>query len=74
MMIIMSVIVAVTIIIIPSILFGKRNKRQMQPVLDAIDQIKNQNLEYDTFGSGIKEFDDFLTAIDDILVSLRKSL
>ncbi len=33
---IMSVIGAVAIIIIPSIRFGKRIKKQMQPVLDAI--------------------------------------
>ena len=41
---IMSVIGAVAIIIIPSIRFGKRIKKQMQPVLDAIRQIKDQNL------------------------------
>ena len=44
-MIIMSVIGAVAIIIIQSIRFGKRIKKQMQPVLDAIRQIKDQNLE-----------------------------
>ncbi len=44
---IMSVIGAVAIIIIPSIRFGKRIKKQMQPVLDAIGQIKDQNLEYE---------------------------
>ena len=43
-MIIMSVIGAVAIIIIPSIRFGKRIKKQMQPVLDAIGQIKDQTL------------------------------
>ncbi len=53
-MIIMSVIGAVAIIIIPSIRFGKRIKKQMQPVLDAIGQIKDQNLEYETSCSGIK--------------------
>ena len=60
---IMSVIGAVAIIIIPSIRFGKRIKKQMQPVLDAIRQIKDQNLEYETSCSGIKEFDDCLSAV-----------
>lgn len=71
---IMSVIGAVAIIIIPSIRFGKRIKKQMQPVLDAIRQIKDQNLEYETSCSGIKEFDDCLSAIDDMRDALRESL
>ncbi len=46
----------------------------MQPVLDAIGQIKDQNLEYETSCSGIKEFDDCLSAIDDMRDALRESL
>lgn len=72
-MIIMSVIGAVAIIIIPSIRLEK-NQKQMQPVLDAIGQIKDQNLEYETSCSGIKEFDDCLSAIDDMRDALRESL
>ena len=45
----------------------------MQPVLDAIGQIKDQNLEYETSCSGIKEFDDCLSAIDDMRDALRES-
>ncbi len=48
--------------------------KQMQPVLDAIGQIKDQNLEYETSCSGIKEFDDCLSAIDDMRDALRESL
>lgn len=73
-MIIMSVIGTVAIIIIPSIRFGKRIKKQIQPILDAIGQIKDQNLEYETSCSGIKEFDDCLLAIDDMRDALRESL
>ena len=69
-----AVVGAIVIIIIPSIRFGKRIKRQMQPVLDAIGQIKNQNLEYEASHSGIKEFDDCLSAIDDMRDALRESL
>lgn len=46
----------------------------MQPILDAIGQIKDQNLEYETSCSGIKEFDDCLSAIDDMRDALRESL
>ena len=73
-MIIVVVAGAIAIIIIPSIRFGKRIKKQMQPVLDAIEQIKNQNLEYEISGSGIKEFNDCLSAIDDMRDALRESL
>lgn len=73
-MIIVVAVGAIAIIIIPSIRFGKRIKKQMQPVLAAIEQIKNQNLEYEASNSGIKEFDDCLSAIDDMRDALRKSL
>ena len=36
--------------------------------------MKNQNLEYETSGSGIKEFDDCLSAINDMRDALRESL
>ena len=42
--------------------------------IDAIRQIKDQNLEYETSCSGIKEFDDCLSAIDDMRDALRESL
>ena len=65
---------AIAIIIFPSIRFGKRIRKQMQPVLNAIEQIKNQNLEYESPYSGIKEFDDCLSAIDDMRHALKESL
>ena len=73
-MIIIIVLGAIAIIVFPSIRFGKRIRKRMQPVLCAIEQIKNQNLEYETSYSGIKEFDDCLSAIDDMRAALKVSL
>lgn len=73
-MLIAIVVGAIAIIIIPSICFGKRIRKQMRPVLDAIEQIKNQNLEYETLTSGINEFNDCLSAIDDMRRALQESL
>ena len=73
-MFLMIVAGAIAIIIFPSIRFGKRIRKQMQPVLYAIEQIKNQNLEYESPHSGIKEFDDCLSAIEDMRQALKESL
>lgn len=74
---VMSIIIvlgAIAIIIFPSIRFGKKIRKQMKPVLNAIEQIKNQNLEYEVLRSGIKEFDDCLAAIDEMSHALKESL
>ena len=73
-MLILIVAGAAVIMMIPSIRFGKRIRKQMQPVLYAIGQIKNQNLEYEAPHSGIREFDDCLSAIDDMRYALKDSL
>lgn len=65
---------AIAIVVVPSVCFGKRIRKQMHPVLYAIGQIKNQNLEYESPYSGIKEFDDCLSAIDDMRDALKESL
>lgn len=73
-MFLMIVAGGIAIIIFPSIRFGKRIRKQMQPVLYAIEQIKKQNLEYESPHSGIKEFDDCLSAIEDMRLALKESL
>lgn len=62
------------LIILPSISFGRRMRKKMQPMLGAIEQIKNQNLEYEYSYSGIKEIDDCLSALDDMREALKVSL
>lgn len=73
-MTIIIVLGSIAIIVFPSIRFGKKIRNQMQPMLNAIEQIKNQNLDYEILHSGIKEFDDCLAAIDEMSHALKESL
>lgn len=65
---------AIAIIILPSISFGRKIKRKMQPLLNAIDKTKNQDLEYKVSYCGIKELDDCISSIDDMRSALKTSL
>ena len=64
----------IAIILLPSLSFGKRMKRKMKPVMDAADNIKNQDLEYEVSYSGVKEIDDCLSSIDEMRNALKDSL
>lgn len=74
LMTIMVILGGIAIIILPSLRFGKKIKRKMQPVIKAVENIKNQNLEYEVSYSGIKELDDCLSSIDDMRIALKVSL
>lgn len=74
LMIIMVILEGITIIILSSIRFGKKIKGKMQPVMKAVEKIKNQDLEYEVSYSGIKELDDCLSSIDDMRIALKESL
>lgn len=65
---------AIAIIVLPSISFGRKIKRKMQPLLNAIDKTKNQDLEYKVSYCGIKELDDCISSIDDMRSALKTSL
>ena len=65
---------AIAIIVLPSISFGKKIRRKMQPLLNAIDKTKNQDLEYKVSYCGIKELDDCISSIDDMRSALKTSL
>ena len=74
LMIIMVILGGIAIIILSSVHFGKKIKGKMQPVMKAVENIKNQNLEYEVSYSGIKELDDCLSSIDDMRIALKVSL
>jgi len=74
LMTITAVLGGTAIIILPSIRFGKKIKRKMQPVMQAVERIKNQDLEYEVSYSGIKELDDCLSSIDEMRIALKDSL
>ena len=46
----------------------------MKPVMNAVESIKNQDLEYDVAYSGVKEIDDCLSSIDEMRNALKDSL
>ena len=74
LMTIIIVLSGLTIILLPSISFGKKMKRKMKPVMDAVERIKNQDLEYEVPYSGVKEIDDCLLSIEEMRNALKDSL
>lgn len=74
LMTMMVILGAIAIIILLSARFGKKIKRKMQPVIQAVERIKNQDLEYEVSYSGIKELDDCLSSIDEMRTALKSSL
>lgn len=71
---IMAILGTMTIIILSSVRFGKKIKGNLAPVMEAVEKIKEQDLEYQVTYSGIKEFDDCLSSIDDMRIALKTSL
>ena len=65
---------AILIIVLPSIGFGKKMKEKIQSVMQAAEQIKAQNLDYEVFYCGVREIDDCLSSIDDMREALKESL
>ncbi len=64
----------ISIVAISSSRFGKKMKKKIAPVMDAVEKIKSQDLEFDITYSGIKEIDDCLSSIDDMKNELKLSL
>ena len=74
LMTIIVILSGITMIILPSVSFGKKMKRKMNPVMNAVERIKNQDLEYEVSYSGVKEIDDCLSSIDEMRNALKDSL
>ena len=65
---------AILMILLPSLRFGKMMKEKIQSVMQAAEEIKAQNLDYEVTHCGVKEIDDCLTSIDDMRAALKESL
>ena len=74
LMTIIVVLSGITFILLPFVSFGKKMKRKMKPVMNAVERIKNQDLEYEVSYSGVKEIDDCLSSIDEMRNALKDSL
>ena len=66
MMIVVTIIGIILIILVSSVRFGRKIRAKMTPLLNSIDKIKNQDLEYEVSYSGVKEIDDCISSIDDM--------
>lgn len=55
-------------------LFAKRLKRQLQPLMDATQKIKEQDLDFEVKPSKIQEFNHILLSISDMKSELKRSL
>ncbi|MDD6039085.1 MAG: HAMP domain-containing sensor histidine kinase [bacterium] len=74
LMSILVILGGMAMIVLLSVRFGKKIKRNMQPLMVAVENIKNQDLEYEVSYSGIKELDECLSSIDDMRMALKASL
>lgn len=54
--------------------FSKRLKNELAPLMEATNAIRNQDLEYRAGPSGIWEFNQVLSSMDDMRLALKESL
>ena len=54
--------------------FSKRLKRELDPLMEATNAIREQDLEYRAGPSGIWEFNQVLSSMDDMRLALKESL
>ena len=71
---IIGILSGTAIILSSSLRFGRKMKLKMQPLMDAVDRIKQQDLEYEASYCGVKEIDDCLLSIDEMRNALKDSL
>ena len=71
---IIGILSGTAIILLSSLRFGRKMKLKMQPLMDAVDRIKQQDLEYEASYCGVKEIDDCLLSIDEMRNALKDSL
>lgn len=71
---ILVILSGMIMILLLSVSFGKKMKRKMKPVMNAVEKIKNQDLEYEVSYSGVQEIDDCLSSIDEMRNALKDSL
>ncbi len=64
----------ILIIVLSSVRFGKKLKRSILPLMQAVGHIRDQELEYEVSDSEIRELSDCLSSIDDMRCALKTSL
>lgn len=75
LMIITSFILSIiAVIILTAFSFGKKLKKQLKPLFEQLEQIKNKELDFKTRYCKVREFNDVLTALDNMRTALSQSL
>lgn len=62
------------LVIIIAALFAKKLKKELIPVVEATQQIKKKNLEFELRTSHIQEFNEVINSIEEMKIALAKSL
>ena len=65
---------AIIACVIATLVFARKVSKQIEPLHEAVQQIGNQNLDFDIGSSNIKELNDVLLAYDKMKEELKKSL
>ncbi|NMM62814.1 HAMP domain-containing histidine kinase [Clostridium sp. P21] len=68
------IFLCVTIIFVVSTLYAKKIKKQLNPLLEVVEKIKEKDLDFEAGYSKIKEFNDVLLSLSDMKEELKKSL
>lgn len=75
LLMIVSMILSVILIFMAlTLLYASRLRQQLRPILRATEKIAEQDLEFQTSQSKIKEFNQVLSGLDHMRVALRESL
>lgn len=74
LMAILFIVLLIVIVIVNALFFGKKLRKELAPLADEIQQVKERELELDCRSSDIKEFNDILLALNDMKQELSKSL
>ena len=67
-------LMCIFLVIGTALLFAKKLKKELAPVLEATQQIKEKRLEFEVKSSKIQEFNDVLNSIRDMKIALAESL
>ena len=74
LMTIVGAVLLVGIMLADAAIFGKRMRKKMVPLMDAVEKTKEQDLDYAVSYSGVKEVDDVIASMDDMRTALKGSL
>ncbi|WP_239984942.1 sensor histidine kinase [Sporolactobacillus pectinivorans] len=74
LLIIFSILNSLLACFVVTTLFARHLRKQLRPLMDATQKIKEKNLDFEIQSSGIKEFNHILESISDMKSELKYSL